>query len=330
MSPENGTITTVDGILVGNAESRTLGSGCTVVLFEEGAAPVAYVARGGWPGSFDTEGTRPAKTFVEKQAILLTGGDVFGFDAAIGIRKYLIERGIAAPRVIGKVPNIAGANIYDVGFAEVEKVEYDKLGYEACSRASRSVVPQGNVGGGTGATVGKFVGLKNAMKGGLGSHTIRVRWGVTVGALVVVNAVGNVFDLETGNTIAGTRWPDREGFMEFEEYVAGQNLSGDKGTTIGVVATNVALSHEELLKVAEMADDGLPRAIRPAHMTTDGDTIFAVSTGRIQKPVNSDLHFIDVVGHFAAEAVRLAVLNAVRSAETLRGTPGLADRSMLR
>jgi L-aminopeptidase/D-esterase-like protein len=326
MTPANNTITAVDGILIGNAQDTHALSGCTVALFERGEATVSLAVKGGWPGSYDTEVIHPSKTFVNKQAILLTGGDVFGFDAVIGIRRYLLERGIASPYVVGKVPNIAGTNIYDIGFSQLEKVNYPGLGYQACLAASADTVRQGNVGAGIGATVGKFGGLKHAMKGGLGSHVTTLPGNVTIGALVVVNAVGNVFDMATGKTIAGMRLPNGNGFMEFSEYSVKQIVWEGKGTTIGIVATNVALSHEELLKVAEMADDGLARSIRPVHMTRDGDMLFAVSTSRIKKREDvSDHDLIDTIGHHGSEVVRLSVLNAVRAAETLRDLPGLAS-----
>lgn len=328
MCHENNTITSIDGLLVGNAEDRRFLSGCTIVLFEDEKATMSYVSSGGWPGSYDTEVIRQGKTFVEKQAILLTGGDVLGFDAVIGIRKYLIEKGIASPHEVGKVPNIAGTNIYDIKFCSVENVNYPDLGYRACTAASRSAVAQGNVGAGIGATVGKFNGLESAMKGGLGTHVINLPRGISVGALVVVNAVGNVFDLTTGKTVAGMRNLKKGGFVEFEDYVAEHMTGAGKGTTIGVVATNVVMSHEELLKVAEMADDGLARSIRPVHMTHDGDTIFTLSTGRCSRPKDVSQHYlVDLVGHHASEAVRISILNAVRHAETLNGLIGLASGS---
>ena len=321
----NSTITAIRGILVGNAEDRASLSGCTVVLFDSGEVLISYVTRGGWPGTFDADCIRTGMTFPRKKAIILTGGDVFGFDATIGVRKYLLEKGLSSSSGIANLPNIVGATITDTEFAEAQKIDYAQLGYLACSRASTLPVTQGNIGGGMGATVGKFGPFACAMKGGLGSVVLQLEGGIKVGALLIVNAVGNIFDISTGNTIAGSRTPEG-GFTEFDEYTARNSSVMGKGTTIGVVATNVALSHENLTKVAEMADDGLARAVRPVHMTRDGDTIFAVSTAEVEPQVGSNYYdLIDVVGNAAAEAVSQAVLRGVRSAKTLNGKIGLGQ-----
>lgn len=316
------TITWVDGILVGNAEDREKRSGCTVVLFEDGDAPVAYVARGGWPGTFDTDSVRPGKTFYRKHAILLTGGDIYGFGAVQGVIRYLRERGIVRELSEQEYPKVVGANIFDVGYADVEGVDYSKLGYLACVNSSRRLERQGNVGAGIGATVGKFAGMERAMKGGLGSHAITHSSGIVVGALVIVNAIGNVYDLETSRYVAGARGVDGQ-ILEHSKYEGlfdGRDYE-QKGTTIGVVATNVKLSHEELLKVAEMADDGLARAIRPVHMTSDGDTIFAVSTERFEMGSSvSRRRLLDYIGDVASECVRRSVVKAVINA-TSEGLP---------
>jgi L-aminopeptidase/D-esterase-like protein len=320
MQPTRG-ITGIEGILVGWAQDEARLSGCTVVLFEGGSAETSYIARGGWPGAFDTEVLGPGKTFTSKHALLLTGGDVYGFAGVRGVIRYLVERGIAEPLTVGRVPNVAGANIYDLWYADATRVDYEQLAYAACLSATRGEVAQGNFGAGIGATVGKFAGRERAMKGGQGSHLVVAKGGVAVGALVIVNAVGNVYDFQTGRTVAGARGEDGS-LLEFEDVLS-PSPSG-KGTTLAVVATDVPLSRDELRRVAEMADDGLARAIRPAHMSTDGDTVFAVSTGKRPRPEAMTAGSLaDLIGHMASEAVRLSVIGAVKHAKSLRGIPGL-------
>lgn len=322
----NKTITAVEGIFVGHSEDRDALTGCTVLLLEEGSI-LACDVRGGYPGTYDTHSLETTKTFIEKQAIFLVGGDVFGFDAAIGVRRYLLEKGLASRR--GKLPFIVGANIYDLDFGDIEKASYQQLGYDACINLSAEVVKEGNVGAGIGATVGKLRGLKYAMKGGVGSCYTTVAEGIKVGALVVTNAVGNIYDIETGKTIAGTRREDGLGFVEMKEllreYVDAQVVA-KKATTIGVVATNVSLNHEQMIKVAEVAHNGLAMSIRPVHTSMDGDTLFAVSTRKLEVSnlTASVYNMTDIIGYLAAEQVAKAVLNSVRSARTLNNVRGLA------
>jgi L-aminopeptidase/D-esterase-like protein len=323
----NNTITAIHGIKVGHAADPKSITGCTVLLFKNPVV-TSVEARGGWPGTFDTDSVASGKTFYRKHAIFLTGGDVFGLACAKGIQRYLIERGIASKDKPGQLPAVVGANIYDVDFGHnVADTDYSKLGYEACHNASRRPVNQGNHGAGIGATVGKLKGIKYATKGGVGSSVTRILFGVQVGALVVTNSLGNVFD-ESGRTIAGTRKDvDSRVYVEIEdlmeEYVKTMSTySKAKATTIGVVATNLQLSHEHLLKVTEMAHDGFPRCIRPAHATIDGDTLFSVSTA-YRRTDNISHALIDLVGHVAAMQVTKAILNAVRNATALNGIPSI-------
>ncbi len=320
----NATITSVEGVRVGHAADRKNFTGCTVVLFDK-ASVTAVEARGGWPGTMDTDSVGVGKTFVNKHAVFLTGGDVFGLKCAFGIQRYLMEKHLASASEPFRLPAIVGANIYDLEFGRaVEKVDYEALGYEASKNASKKQAAEGNVGAGLGATVGKLKGKGSFMKGGVGSaSTTFGRF--TVGAIVVVNAVGNVYG-SNGKTIAGTRRTGGTGFVEMDELAedyastAGGKRRTSRATTIGVVATDLELSHEEAIKVVEMAHDGLARCIRPVHAATDGDTLFCVSTGVVRRgKASPDL--ITLVGHTAASMVQKSVLNGVLKARTLGGVP---------
>jgi L-aminopeptidase/D-esterase-like protein len=319
----NNTLTAVDGVKVGHAHDDRARTGCTVVLLQP-EADVACDARGGWPGTYDTHSIDIGKTYVKKHAVFLTGGDVFGLDSAVGIRRFLIEREFAMRTGAGNVPGIVGANIWDLEFATVQMAKYDELGYSACENASSAPVVEGNVGAGMGATVGKLKGLEFACKGGCGSAIMRLPNDIVVGALIVTNSVGNIYDLDAeGRTLAGTRTPEGN-FIEFDEIITDyvQSEIPRSKTTIGVVATNLDLSHENVIRVAQMANDGLAMSIRPIHMSRDGDTLFAVSTGRIGG-MRESKRMVDVVGYAASRCVSRAVVRSVKAARSLSGIPGL-------
>jgi L-aminopeptidase/D-esterase-like protein len=327
----NRTITGIKGARVGHAEVKSKRTGCTVLLFDRPAV-TAVEARGGWPGTFDTDSVGQGKTFYRKHAIFLTGGDVFGLQCSSGIQRYLIEKDEAPDYEVGYLPGVVGANIYDLDFGKViSKTNYSSLGYLACRKASSKPVEEGNFGAGLGATVGKLRGMRFSMKGGVGSSIASIPLGAKVGALVVTNAVGNVF--EKDRTIAGTRTnssrPDRA-FVELEhmmtDYIGSKRRGksdATKATTIGIVVTDLKLSHEETLKVVEMAHDGMARCTRPAHATTDGDTLFCASTE--EKRADMTPSMLDLVGHMAALQVQRSIISAVRHAKSLDGIPGLGD-----
>jgi len=322
----NETLTAVAGLRVGHAQNEQARTGCTVILFDP-EADVACEARGGWPGTYDTHSIEATKTFVRKHAVFLTGGDVFGFDTAIGVRRYLLERNLASATGEGKLPGIVGANIYDVEFATIQEARYPHLGYSACLNASTDPVKEGNVGAGIGATVGKLTGeMKFASKGGCGTCAVQLPNNIAVGALVVTNAMGNIYDLENGRTIAGVRRPEG-GFREFEEIMVDYlNDTNPHNTTIGIVATNVDLSHEQLIKVAQLGHDGLAMSIRPVHMSTDGDTLFAASTAKIVGMRELE-RIVDIIGYAGARCVATAVVRSVKAARTLSNIPGLSSSS---
>ncbi len=327
MAKLNRTLTALAGVRVGHARDSQRRTGTTVVLLDPPAMAFAD-CRGGWPGSYDTAGAALGKTFVDRHALLLTGGDVFGYDAAIGIRRYLLEKGLAKPKGGGKMPAIMGTNIYDLGFADVEGCDYADLGYRACLGASSRPVSMGNVGAALGAVVGPFFDRDGSegTKGGLGSSAAQVGpW--TIGVLLVTNCVGNVFDPFENRTIAGTHKAGGKGFQEMEDvlddYV--QESANRFGTTIGVLGTNAPLDHEQLARLVELAHDGIALAVRPAHMSSDGDTILGFCTRKV-KGDRPDPRAFDALHHVAVREVARAAVLAVRAARTLRGVTGLAGR----
>ncbi len=301
---KNDTITAVNGIHVGHATRFQARTGCTVLLCMSGAAAGVDV-RGFAPGTRETDAIRPGRLVGRAHGILLTGGSAFGLDAAAGVMRFLEERGAGFKTPHGVVPIVPAAVIYDLRVGD-PRVRPDKvMGYRACKAATGDPVPTGRVGAGTGATVGKAPGLRSA-DGGIGSACARLPNGGTVGALMVVNAVGNVVDPATGEIVAGARDEKTGRLVDMGSsrwQGRGRKLPGTN-TTIGVVATDAALTSAEANTVASMAHDGIARAIRPAHTLHDGDTLFALSTGKRRADVND-------VGILAAEVVAQAILNAV-------------------
>lgn len=325
-APENashGSITDVQGVKVGHFTDSRRPTGCTVVLFEKGATAGVDV-RGSAPGTRETDLLNPINTVQQVQAILLAGGSAFGLDAASGVVRFLDEHrlGYAVGDVV--VPIVPAAILYDLGIGDAKIRPTAESGYKACQAATPGPVMEGNVGAGAGATIGKMFGMSQAMKSGLGSASIRVgNTGIIVGAIAAVNPAGDVVDPGSGKIIAGARKPDGSGFMDsmarIREGYSVQAATG-KNTTIGVVATNVALDKAQATKVAQMAHDGLARTINPVHTPSDGDTIFAVATGEV--PTRAD-H--GAIGALAAEIMAQAVLRAVMSARGIPGLPAYHD-----
>ena len=262
----------------------------------------------------------------EVHAIFLSGGSAFGLDVATGVRRYLYERKIGFQTRVAKVPIVPGAIIFDLGVGDRPDIWPDAdCGYRAAVAASDGAIRQGNVGAGAGATVGKSGG-GGPMKGGLGTASIRVRSGpnttLVVAAIVAVNAVGDVIDPTTGTIVAGVRSPDGSGFADARKLLRSgrpPEIKAGQNTTIGVVATNARLTKVQSTKVAQMAHDGLARAIYPAHTMGDGDAIFALATGQIEY---SD---VSRIGALAAEVMAEAIVRAVRAAESIPGFPAARD-----
>ena len=318
-----GSITDVQGVKVGHFTEPGRPTGCTVLLFEKGATAGVDV-RGSAPGTRETDLLNPINTVQQVQAIVLAGGSAFGLDVASGVVRFLEERrlGYAVGNIV--VPIVPAAILYDLEVGDPKIRPTAESGYKACQAATTQRVMEGNVGAGAGATIGKMFGPKQAMKSGLGSASIRVgNTGIVVGAIVAVNAVGDVVDPKSGKIIAGARTPDGAGFMDSMARVReGYSVRADAATntTIGVVATNVALDKVQLTKVAQMAHDGLARTIYPVHTPSDGDTIFAVATGVAPVRTNHG-----AIGALAAEAMAQAVLRAVMSARGIAGLPSYSD-----
>ncbi|MDY7042445.1 MAG: P1 family peptidase [Chloroflexota bacterium] len=321
----NGTITDVAGIKVGHYTDKEAATGCTVVLCEGGAVGGVDV-RGSAPGTRETDLLHPMRLVQEVQAVLLTGGSAYGLDAATGVMRYLEEKGIGFNVGVGVVPIVPAAVLFDLTIGRADVRPNAEAGYQACQAASDGPVAEGCVGAGTGATVGKLLGPKLATKSGLGTASQKIGKGIVVGAIVAVNAFGDVVDPQTGEILAGTRKPVVGGFLNTVKRMQGdlgQTVLGFANTTLAVVATNAYLTKEMTNKVAQMAHDGLARAIRPVHTMFDGDTVFALATGKpSKKGKGADP---SVIGTAAAEVLASAAVRAVQTAEKLAGVPAASD-----
>ena len=325
----NNTITDVSGIEVGQAQDDEALTGCTVILCRKGAVAGVDV-RGGAPGTRETDLLNPVNLVEKVHAVVLAGGSAFGLDSASGVMRYLDENGIGLDTGAGKVPIVPAAILFDLNLGRGDVRPDAEMGYRAVSSASSEAPAEGNVGAGTGATVGKIFGPKSAMKAGIGSASMHAG-GLIVGALVAVNAFGDVIDPQTGQIIAGARSTNlgplklgQEGYfgntLEIMKTFIGRTVLGfatKTNTVIGVVVTNANLTKAEATKVAQMAQDGLARSIRPAHTMLDGDTIFALATGEKKADPST-------VGAFAAEVMAQAIIRAVQKAAPAGGLPGLA------
>jgi L-aminopeptidase/D-esterase-like protein len=317
-----GGVTSVAGIKVGHHTLAARPTGCTVVLAEAGAVAGVDV-RGSAPGTRETDLLNPLNLVDKVHAIVLAGGSAFGLDAASGVMRYLDERGIGFPTSYGVVPIVPAAILFDLGVGDPKVRPGADCGYAAASSASSGPIAEGSVGAGAGATVGKLHGMERAMKGGVGTAALTLPNGLTVAALVVVNAFGDVIDPATGRVVAGVRTADGRGLADARVLLrtgaSRENPIGEN-STIGVVVTNARLTKTQATKVAQMAHDGLARAITPIHTQSDGDALFALATGAFA--IDAD---VSVVGALAAEVVADAVLRAVREAKGLPGWPAVRD-----
>jgi L-aminopeptidase/D-esterase-like protein len=325
MTPNN-TLTAVPGIKVGHATDPVGLTGCTVVLCEAGAVG-GVDQRGGAPGTRETDLLRPMHLVQKVHGVVLAGGSAFGLAAADGVMRYLAERGIGVKAGPARVPIVPAAILFDLAVGSADARPDAEMGYAACLAASDAAVAQGNIGAGTGCSAGKLLGARHATKTGIGSAAIDLGGGLVVAALIAVNPFGDVVD-EAGRIIAGTRplrtGPLRTGPRRGEGYADTLALLRGMGgrlvlriagaTVIGVVATNARLDKEQVNKVAQMAQDGLARTIRPAHTLFDGDTLFALATGRVRASVT-------LIGAYAAEMVAQAIVAAASSAVAAGGLP---------
>jgi L-aminopeptidase/D-esterase-like protein len=309
----------VSGVLVGHATDLDGLTGCTAVLFEEPHAVVGVDVRGSSPGTRETDRLAPTGTVRRTHALLLTGGSAFGLAATEGVVRFLEERGVGLDVGITRIPLVSAAVLFDLVVGSHEARPDPEMGYEAAASAKSGDFAQGSVGAGTGATVGKVLGMERAMKGGLGSASVRLDGGLVVGALAAVNAFGDVRDPGTGQILGGPRMDDGtlgDTVELLPEAVSRMRWGED--TTLGIVATNAGLSKTQAAKVAQMAHDGLARAIEPVHTTVDGDVVFAASVGDVDAAT-------DVVGTWGARVMQEAILRALRSAEGVPGIPSASE-----
>jgi len=316
-----GTITDVPGIRVGHATDWEALTGCTVVLCEKGAVG-GVDQRGGAPGTRETDLLRPLHLVQEVHAVLLAGGSAFGLAAADGVMHYLEERGVGFDARVARVPIVPAAILFDLELGDARTRPNATMGYAACQSAADGPVAEGNVGAGTGASVGKIMGLERAMKSGLGTASVSLGGGLVVGALVAANPFGDVVDPNTGEILAGARKlrsDEPANTLAVMRSLVGKTvLNFASSTIIGVVAANARLTKEEANKVAQMAQDGIARAVRPAHTMFDGDTLFALSTGKKRADVN-------LIGAYAAVVVAEAIARGARAAESAGRLPAYRD-----
>jgi L-aminopeptidase/D-esterase-like protein len=327
----NNAITDVPGILVGHAQNDEALTGCTIILCEKGAVG-GVDQRGGAPGTREVDALHPMHLVNKVHGVMLAGGSAFGLDAASGAMRYLEEKGVGFDTRVAKVPIVPSAILFDLGIGKSDVRPDAAMGYQACLNVSSEPPIEGNVGAGTGATVGKIFGPAQCMKSGIGTASLEIGAGVIVGAIVAVNAFGDVIDPANGQIIAGARSRDvgplhigAPGYfadtLQVMKSLIGRTVLGfgsRSNTVIGVVATNARLNKEEVNKVAQMAHDGLARTIRPAHTMVDGDTIFALATGEHPGDVN-------IVGAYGAEVFAQAILRAVLSAKPVAGIPAISQ-----
>jgi len=313
-----GAITDIAGLQVGHFTDPRRPTGCTVLLCPDGAVAGVDV-RGAAPGTRETDLLHPLATLEAVHALLLTGGSAFGLDAASGVMRWLEEHGHGVAVGPARVPIVPAAVLFDLWVGDARIRPDAAAGYAACEAAGAAHPAQGSVGAGAGATVGKLFGIARAMKGGIGTASIQVG-AITVGALVAVNAIGDVVDPASGRVIAGARADDGRTPLDTMAAICDGQLPAalmeGMATTIGIVATDARLSKAQANKLASMAHDGLARSINPVHTATDGDALFALATGGSGKTAGAPAQ-LSVLGALAAEVTARAVLNAVRAAQGL-------------
>ena len=312
-------LTDIAGIRVGHVSDYEALTGCTAILCEQGAVGGVDI-RGSASGTEETPTLDPGHVTGQIHGLLLAGGSAFGLEAVSGVRRYLERRGIGYQFGGVRIPIVAGAILFDLGIGKPNVRPTLSMGEAAAAAATGEAVAEGCVGAGTGATVGKILGMKQAMKSGLGSATVALPGGVMVSALAAVNALGDVRDPATGKIIAGARTAaDSQEFLNTAEYMKHRGApAAARNTTLAVVATNARLSKVQAKKLAEFGSLGTARAIDPVNTMADGDVVFALSVGALDAD-------IDALGVAAAEAVAAAIVRAVRTAKGMGGLPGLGS-----
>lgn len=318
-------INEIERLKIGQTENREAGTGCTVFICEEGMAAGVDV-RGGGPASRESQLLNPLMSIQKIHGIVLSGGSAFGLGAANGVMQLLEERGYGYDVTVTKVPLVAQADLFDLTVGDTFVRPDPAMAYEAARRAlDEPNYRDGNYGAGCGATVGKVRGMGQCMKTGIGSYAIQTGE-LKVGAVVALNALGDVFDYRNGQKIAGLMNEDNTGFMSTVDVMAQATKRIRnrfvENTTLAVVATNAEFDKTQLTKIAGMAHDGYARSIKPVHTSADGDSIYAVSLGDVKADQ-------DLVGTLAAEVVSEAIIRAVTSAESAYGIPAAKDLSFI-
>lgn len=306
----------VGGFRVGHAQNVEAATGCTVILCDR-MSPAGLDVRGGGPASRESQILNPVANAEGINAVLLSGGSAFGLDAAGGVQKYLEERDIGFDVGVTKVPLVSQSCLFDLSVGSKDIRPDAAMAYAACENASAAAPAEGNVGAGTGCSVGKYRGIDRAMKSGFGTYALQAG-ALKVGALVAVNALGDIYGPD-GRQVAGLLDPERTGLAStlnelFRDVTLAENLFTGN-TTLGVIVTNARFQKTQLTKIAGMTHNGYARAIRPVHTTADGDSIYALSVGQVPGDLN-------VVGAMAALAMERAILRAVQSARSAYGLPG--------
>ena len=314
-----GAITDVSGIKIGHYTDKKAATGCTVILCEQGAVAGVDVS-GSSPGTRETDLLRSGNLVEQAHAVVLSGGSAFGLDAAAGVMRYLEERGFGHQTSAGKVPIVPAAIIFDLNIGDSKTRPGANEGYQACLAATNGKLAEGCVGAGTGATVGKILGVERAVKSGLGTASQIIAGGVVVASLMVVNAVGDVIEPGTGKILAGPRKPDGRGFLSTSQLWKGgfHELVPSFNTVIGAVATDAKLSKTEANKLACVAQVGIARTIDPCHTMYDGDALFTLSLGEKEADLSA-------LGAAAAEVVAEAIARAIQKAKALAGVPAAKD-----
>ncbi|RZL68744.1 MAG: peptidase S58 family protein [Variovorax sp.] len=314
---DEGAITDVAGIEVGHFSDPRRPTGCTVVLVRDGAVGGVDV-RGAAPGTRETDLLAPGNLVDRVHGIMLAGGSAWGLAAADGAMRWLEERGVGLDVRFGTLPIVPAAVLFDLPMGDARIRPDAAAGYAACEAASTEPPAEGNVGAGSGALVGKLFGVDRAMKGGIGTASVTVG-GVTVGALIACNALGDVTDPDTAQVVAGARTADGRALLDTRRALLRGDLPkpllAGTNTTIGVVATDAVLTKVQANRLAMVAHDGLARSINPVHTMSDGDTLFALATGRV--PLTGDAPGMTVLSAMAAEVVARATLRAVRAARAV-------------
>ncbi|GAA0721492.1 P1 family peptidase [Clostridium malenominatum] len=312
----------IEGICLGHAQNYESGTGCSAIICTEGATGGVDV-RGGAPGTRETDLLNPVNMIEKIHAVVLSGGSAFGLDSASGVMKYLEDQGVGFDVGVTKVPIVCSAVLFDLTVGNSQIRPDKNMGYEAALNSEENKENlQGNIGAGTGATVGKMLGPEYSMKGGLGSYCLQVGE-LKVGALIAVNCLGDVIDPSTGEILAGAfmdgKFVDTESWMIDNYHKYNNVFQGN--TTIGVVVTNGTLSKSQANKIASMAHNGYGRTMRPAHTMFDGDTIFTMATGKVEADIN-------LIGMLAARVVEKAVINAVKNASSRYGIMAYEDLNL--